>query len=367
MPLDLRTRKLAKQTIKYSLNIQPNEKVIISGSIESIDFMKELYKEIVLAKGIPLIKFNLPDIDDFYYKYATKEQIERFPKEFDALVKGAQHYISIDSTLNTKSLANGNVDKINAKAKIVWPISEYICNSRPKMKRITIAYPCYALAQDAEMSINEYENFVYLACLQDWEKLKKIFEKISKVFEKGKEVKLIGENVDLSFSIKGKNVISDNGEENMPGGEIFMTPVRESLNGWIKFEFPAIRNGKEVRDIKLVFQDGKVVESDASYNREFLEKCLKLDENASFVGEFGIGCNPKIKKFTKNLLFDEKINGTIHLALGNAYKENGGGNDSSIHWDIVKDMKKAKIILDGKVIQENGVWKIKSVDNKIFS
>lgn len=367
MPLDLRTRRLAKQTIKYSLGVKKGEKVIISGSLESIDFMKELYKEIILVGGIPLIKFNLPDVDDFYYKYANKEQIERFPKEIDYLIKNAQHYISIDSTTNTKSLANANIDKMNSKAKVVWPISEYICNSRPHMKRVTIAFPCYALAQDAEMSINEYENFLFGACLQDWESLKLVFRKISKTFEKGNEVKLIGENVNLSFSIKGKNVAADNGEENMPGGEIFMAPVRESLNGWIKFEYPAIRNGKEVRDIKLIFKNGKVIEADASYNKEFLIKCLNLDENASFIGEFGIGCNPKIRKFTKNLIFDEKINGTIHLALGSAYKENGGGNDSQIHWDIVKDMKKAKIILDGKVIQENGLWKIKGVNNKIFS
>ena len=137
-----------------------------------------------------------------------------------------------------------------------------------------------------------------------------------------------------------------------------MAPVRNSLNGWIKFEYPAIRDGKEVTDIKLVFKNGKVIEFDASKNKDFLKEMLNADENASYVGEFGIGCNPRVNKFTKDLLFDEKINGTIHLALGMAYKQNGGGNDSKIHWDIVKDMHKAKIILDGKVIQEKGKWKI---------
>ena len=137
-----------------------------------------------------------------------------------------------------------------------------------------------------------------------------------------------------------------------------MAPVRESLNGWIKFDYPAIEDSKEVTDIHLKFENGKVIESSASKNEDFLKEMLSADENASYVGEFGIGMNPKVTKFTKNLLFDEKMGGTIHLALGMAYKDNGGGNDSIIHWDIVKDMSKARIILDGKVVQRNAKWKI---------
>ena len=160
------------------------------------------------------------------------------------------------------------------------------------------------------------------------------------------------------MEIHGSRAVADKGEENMPGGEIFMAPVRESLNGWIKFDFPAVRDGKEVTDIEITFRDGKVIEAKASKNQDFLIEMLKTDENASFVGELGIGLNPKVTKFTKNLLFDEKIDGTIHLALGMAYKENGGGNDFAIHWDIVKDMHQSKIILDGKIVQENGIWRI---------
>ena len=167
-----------------------------------------------------------------------------------------------------------------------------------------------------------------------------------------------GENVDLKFSIQEKNCIADKGEENMPGGEVFMAPVRDSLNGWIKFEYPAIYSGKEVSGICLKFENGKVVESSADKNEDILKEVLKTDENASFVGEFGIGVNPGIKKYTQNLLFDEKIDGTIHLALGMAYKDNGGGNDSAVHWDIVKSMSNAKIILDGQEVQVDGKWLI---------
>jgi aminopeptidase len=358
MPVDLRTRKLAQLAARYSVFVKPGEKVIISGEAEAIPFLVELYKEIILQKATPIVRVRLPNISDFFYKYANKEQIEYFPEYWMDTVKQADKYIGIVSDVNTKELSNSDSKKITARQKVMHPISNYICNEKDKIRRCTIAYPCQAFAQEAEMSLTEYENFVYQACLQDWKKLGKQMDRIAKKFEKARNVHLIGEGVDLKFSISGKNAVGDKGEENMPGGEVFMAPVRESLNGWIKFDYPAIEAGKEVTDIFLKFENGKVIESTASKNEDFLKEMLATDENASYVGEFGIGCNPKINKFTKNLLFDEKIGGTIHLALGDAYKENGGGNDSAIHWDIVKDMKKAKIILDGKIIQDNGKWKI---------
>jgi len=358
MPVDLRTRKLAQLAVRYSVFVKPGEKVIISGGPEAIPFLIELYKEIILQKAHPIVKIGLPEVSDFFYKYATKEQIERFPDHLMNTVKSADKYIGVVTELNTKELTSSDPKKIIARQKIVHPISNYICNERDKIRRVTIAYPVTALAQEAEMSLTEYENFVYGACLLDWKKLGKRIDKLSKRFERGKEVHLIGEGVDLKFSIAGKNSVADKGEDNMPGGEFFMAPVRESVNGWIKFDYPAIESGKEVTDIELKFENGKVVEAKASKNEDFLKEMLATDENASYVGEFGVGCNPKITHFTKELLFDEKIGGTIHLALGNAYKENGGGNDSAIHWDIVKDMKKAKIILDGKTVQKNSKWKI---------
>ncbi|MFH1801221.1 MAG: aminopeptidase [archaeon] len=359
MPVDIRTRKLAQLAVRYSVFVKPGEKVIISGRSEAIPFLVELYKEIILQKAHPIVRFHLPDVSDFFYNYANKEQIERFPEEWMETVKKADKYIGVISDINTRELTNCDSKKITARQKIIHPISTYICNEKDKIHRCTIAYPVYALAQEAEMSLTEYENFVYSSCLQDWKKLGKQIDKIKSIFERGKNVHLFGEGVDLKFSIAGKNAVADKGEDNMPGGEIFMAPVRESLNGWIKFDYPAIESGKEVTDIFLKFENGKVIEASATKNEDFLKEMINTDENASYVGEFGIGCNPKINKFTKNLLFDEKIDGTIHLALGQAYKENGGGNDSAIHWDIVKDMRNAKIIIDRKIVQENGKWKIK--------
>lgn len=358
MPIDLRTQKLAKLLVNYSLEVKKDENVIISGSTEAQDFILAIYKEVILKGAHPILRVSIPETTPFFYKYAKEHQIKKFPDHFDYLVKNSHKYIGIDTEVNTRELTNCNSKKMTDRAKVIHPISEYICNSQPKMKRCTIGFPCIALAQEAEMSLNEYEHFVYSACLQDWKILGKKIDNILSKFQKGKRVHLIGENVDLKFLIHEDKAKADKGEENMPGGEVFMAPVRESLNGWIKFEYPAIRDGKEVTDILLKFENGKVIESSASKNHDFLIEMLNTDKNSSYVGEFGIGLNPKINKFTKNLLFDEKINGTIHLALGSAYKDNGGGNDSAIHWDIVKDMKKAKIILDGKIVQENGIWKI---------
>jgi aminopeptidase len=358
MPVDMRTRKLAQQTVRHSVFVKPGEKVVISGGSEAIPFMIELYKAVILARAHPIVRVHLPDISDFFYNHATKEQLERFPQEVMELAKTADKWIGIQSDLNTKELTNCDSKKITARQKIMKPLSEYVCNEKDRIRRCTILYPTHALAQEAEMSLSEYENFVYDACLQDWKKLGKQMNKILKKFKKNSRVHLIGDGVDLKFLVHGEKAVSDEGQDNMPGGEVFMAPVRESLNGWIKFDYPAIRGGKEVTDISLKFENGKVTNATASKNEDFLKEMLAVDENASYVGEFGIGCNPKITRFTKELLFDEKIGGTIHLALGSAYKENGGGNDSGIHWDIVKDMRKAKIVVDGKVIQENGVWRL---------
>lgn len=324
MPTDLRTQKLAKLIVDYSLEVKPNENVVISGSTEAQEFILALYKEVLLKGAHPILRVSIPGTSPFFYKHAKKHQIEKFPDYFNYVVKNSHKYVGIDTEVNTRELSNCNPKKITARAKITHPISEYICNSRPKMCRVTVGFPCLAMAQDAEMDLVEYETFLFDACLQDWKNIGKLMDKIKSKFKENSFVYLIGQCVDLKMKVHGKLAKADNGKENMPGGELFMAPIRESLNGWIKFDYPAIRDGKEVTDIELKFENGKVIESKASKNENFLKEMLTTDENSSYVGELGIGCNLKIKKFTKNLLFDEKIYGTIHLTLGSAYKENGG-------------------------------------------
>jgi len=358
MAIDQRTQKLAKLVINYSLKVRHDENVIISGSSHADDFILALYKEILEAGAHPVLRLSVPGIGPIFYKYAKEHHIKKFPKSFDFEVKNAQKYIGIHSETNTRELTSVDPKKIVEREKIVRPIIDFIVNAKDKIRRVTVGYPSEALAQDAQMSLREYEDFVFGACLQDWPKISRHIEKVLKRFQKGKEVHLLGPGVDLKMKIKGTLAAADCGEENMPGGEIFMAPVRTSAEGWIKFDYPALRSGNEVSGIYLEFKVGKVIKAKAEKNEKFLRSMLAIDEDASYLGELGIGMNPKIKKFTGDLLFDEKIGGTIHLALGMAYKENGGGNDSAIHWDIVKNMKRGKILLDGKVVQERGVWKI---------
>jgi aminopeptidase len=356
MAIDSRTKKLANLVVNYSLAVQHNENVIISGSTEATDFITALYAEVLKVGAHPVLRLTLPGLGPIFYKYAKEHHIKQYPDIFDYTVKHAHKYIGIDTESNTREMSSVDPRKMAERGKIVRPISDYIVNEKDKIRRCTVGYPCLALAQEAEMSLHDFEDFMFSAMLQDWQKLSSEIDHILEIFKQGKSVHLSGKNVDLKFTIHGNKASADKGEENMPGGEVFMAPVRQSLQGWIKFDYPAIEQGNEVSDIFLEFKEGKVVKAKANKNQKVLDAMLTIDENASYVGEFGIGCNPKIRKFTKNLLFDEKIGGTIHLALGMAYKENGGGNDSAIHWDIVKDMRRAKIILDGKVVQENGKW-----------
>lgn len=356
--IDSRTKKEAKLVVNYFLKVKHDSNVVISASTEAGDFVTALYEEVLKAGAHPILRLTLPGLGPLFYKYAKEHHLKKYPEVSDYTVKHAQYYIGIDTESNTREMTSVHPGMISARRQVMQPISNYINNEREKIRRSSVGYPCLALAQEAEMSLSEYENFVFGAILQDWEIIKKKVSKILKKFQNGTHVHLLGHNVNLEFDIHGDMAKHDIDGDNIPAGEIFMAPVRESTNGFIKFDFPAIEAGKEVPDIRLEFKDGKVVKFNTSKNKNFLAEMLKTDKNSSYLGEFGIGMNPKIKKFTKNLLFDEKIGGTIHLALGMAYKDNGGGNDSAIHWDIVKDMKKAQIILDGKVVQDKGVWKI---------
>lgn len=362
MPIDLRAQKLAKLLVNYSVFVKPDENVILSGTTEAEPLLLALYKEIILAGAHPILKIGLQEASPFFYKHAKPNQIAKYPDILEHTINNSHKYIGIASEFNTRELTKINPKKITERAKVTQKISDLICNNQPKMHRVTSSYPTPALAQEAEMSLSEYETFFYDSTIGvNYPKLSKLMEKIRKNFKKNSSVHLIGENIDLKMKVHGDLAKIDDGKENMPGGEIFMAPVKESLEGWIKFDFPAIRDGKEVTDIYLRFKEGKVIQFKASKNQDFLKQILETDENSSYIGELGLGCNPRINQFTKDLLFDEKIAGTIHLALGMTYKDNTTKEtmrSSAIHWDIVKSMKKAKIFVDNKIIQENGKWKL---------
>jgi aminopeptidase len=219
-------------------------------------------------------------------------------------------------------------------------------------------YPVQSTAQEAGMTLAEFEEFIFDSVLLDWDAEAQRMRAIADVFDAAGEVRLVGTNTDLTLSLDGRTGAVDDGHINMPGGEVFYSPIEDSAEGVIEFgEFPAVYLGREVVGARLVFEGGRIVDASARSGEDFLVQMLDTDGGSRRLGELGIGCNPRIQRFMKNVAFDEKIDGTIHLAVGNSYTSTGGTNGSSIHWDIVKDLRgDGQIYADGRLVQENGGW-----------
>jgi aminopeptidase len=358
--VDERTKKLAKILVEHSTKVKKGDKVVINGDVVAETLIKEVYK-ICLKKGAyPAVHAHLPGMSQTYYKLASPEQLKRFPDVAMFESKKSDVFIGIWGTSNTRELSNVDPKKIAARSKVTHPISQV----RLKKRWVGCDYPTNALAMEAEMSLEEYSDWFYNACNVDYAALQRKHAKLKKILDKGKEVRIIGKNTDLTLSIRGMSAINTQGQCNIPDGEVFTAPEKFKTEGHIEFSYPAIRGGNEVDGIYLEFKKGKVTKATATKNEKFLKSMLKTDPGASYLGEIGIGVNYNITKHTKNLLFDEKIGGTIHLALGMAYpecctKNKTQQNKSALHWDIVKDLRQGgKIIVDGKVIQNKGKFRI---------
>ena len=223
-----------------------------------------------------------------------------------------------------------------------------------------VEYPTEAAAAEAGMSLEEYTDFIYDACLLDWDAEEQRMRRIKERFDAAETVRIQGEGTDLTIGIQGSGGVVSAGFRNMPDGEVFYSPVEDTAEGVITFaEFPAVYLGHDVVGAQLVFERGEVVEATASEGQEFLRQVLETDEGAKRLGELGLGCNPRITRFTRNVLFDEKIDGTVHLAVGASYTYTGGKNESAVHWDMVKDLRPGgEIAADGEVVQRDGAWLI---------
>ena len=350
-----RLKQYAKILVGYSIKVRKGDVIQIKAGIEAEPLILEIY-EMLLKKGaIPKLNLYLPGQKYKYFRYANIEQLKHFPKIDYYEERNIDGSIIIITESNTRELTNIPPEKISIRSKVLKPLLD----ARLKKKNwVLCAYPTNALAQDAEMSLEEFRDFVYDSVCQNWYEESKRQDKLKKILDKGKRVSIIGEETELEFGIKGRKAIKCDGHYNMPDGEVFIAPEEKTVNGKIFYSFPAIYNGREVSGIRLEFKNGKVIKAKAEKNEEFLKTIINTDNGSKYLGEFGIGTNYKIKKFIKNILFDEKIGGTIHLALGNAYKEGGGRNSSSIHWDMIKDLRHGgEIYVDDILIQKNGKFK----------
>jgi len=340
------------------------DNVLIQIVDEGRDLATEIYREVAHVGGQSLIITTPSEAARAFYEVADEETLNAMPRHYLELVKASDVIISIRSNSNTKSLSNVDPKKISGRSKALKTLQE----ERLSKRWCLTQYPTVGYAQDAEMSLREYEDFVYSAILIDWEEQIRSMKRLKEIMDAIDEVRLIGDETDLTMSILGRNAVVGGPTHNVPGGEVFTAPIEDSAEGTIFFDLPAVVYGKAVEGVKLTFMRGEVVEYSARLNEALLKSMIDTDEGARRLGELGIGTNMGIQKFTKNILFDEKIGGTIHLALGRAYPECGGVNESAIHWDMIKTMDASKghrILFDGQVLRRNkdGTWSLSQPQN----
>ncbi len=350
--MDERVKELARIIVEDAWHLKAKQYVQIVGGFEAKELMLAVFELAVKKGAYPTVKAILDGTSYIYYKNAKTHQLEWFPKIAFEEMKQTDCVCYVQSANNRKELANINAEKLQFKSKVMKPIEDWRVN---KTKWTIVAYPSNGFAQDSEMSLQEYGDFVFGATNFDWSKLKPKMEKLAGLECKTDRVRIVGKETDLEFSVKGRKAITDLDFKNIPAGEVFNSVVEDSVEGHIYYDMPAMYLGKEVDNVRLEFSKGKVVKATAEKNQEFLNTVLDTDKGARFLGEFGIGLNYGIRKFAKNILFDEKIGGTIHLACGQSYKECKGLNKSAVHWDMIKDLRKGgKILFDGKVVERNG-------------
>jgi len=358
-----RDDKLAKIFLGHSLNIQPKEKLLISASdIHALPLVKAIYVEALKLGAYPVTEMHT-NFSYQFYKLANDWQMNYIPHELqEARVKWADAYITIVSDHNHKELNQIPREKVLFRSKLIRPYSDKIID---KDRWLLTYYPTQSMAQEAEVSYDWLMDFYYRACIVDYKKMKNHLTKIETILDKGNRVRIIGQKTDLTFSIKGRLAKAAYGERNIPDGEVFLAPVHQSIEGHVYFDLPSVIYSSEVNGIYLEFKKGKVVKAKADFGNKTLQKVLDTDPGARSFGELGIGTNYQIKKAMKNTLFDEKIGGTIHLALGRSYREERGGspddfNESTIHWDIIKDMRKkgSTLLVDDKPLLKEGKFMI---------
>ncbi len=365
---DTRLETLARILVEYSMEVRPTQLVTINGTTLAAPLIRAVYRRVVQAGGHPLVQVQLPGLAEIFYRQASDEQLRYIRPDERITPEMADATLGIMSDANTKELSG--VDparqqiRRQARADLV---KTYLQRSAEKKLRWCVTlFPTDAFAQDAEMSLTDYEEFVYSACLLDaddpveeWRKISREQQRLIDWLSGKREVHVTAPGTDLTLSIEGRMFENADGKYNFPDGEIFTGPVENSVNGQVRFSFPSSVDGREVEEIMLWFENGKVVKATAEKNQEYLIKTLDTDEGARYLGEFAFGTNRGIDRFTGNILFDEKIGGTMHMAVGSGYPETGSTNQSAVHWDMICDLRQeSEVRVDGQLFMKNGEFTV---------
>jgi len=363
---DIRLEKLAHLLVNYSTGVKKGDFVFIQADLISKDWMIQVAKEAIKLGAHVETSITSEELSEIKLKYSTDEQLQEGNLILETILNRADVWLSAWGSQNTKFSSNIDAEKIkyNQLGAKKW---RNIYPSRMgdgSLRWCGTQFPTHANAQEANMSLAEYEDFVYGAGLLDkedpaaeWKKISEKQEKWVNYLNTKSELHIISAGTDIKVGIKNRTWINCDGKVNFPDGEIFTSPVESDINGFITFSFPGIYAGKEIEDIKMQIKNGKVVKATAKKGEDLLNSLLNIDEGSCYFGEVAIGTNYGIQKFTKNMLFDEKIGGTIHMAIGDSMPEAGGKNRSTIHWDMLCDMRNSgKIYADGELFYENGLF-----------
>ena len=350
--MDQRIVEHAKILVEWSTEIKPGDMVVINATPDSHELVVALYKEIAKAGGRVVTLMQSEEADRAFFDGASEETLKVVPEHVKALTEKCDVYIALRSPVNTKALANVDSKQIMLNSKTQQEIQDIRLGKRWSLT----VHPCQTLAQQANMSLEEYRDFVYGATLIDWKEESKFMYEMKEHLEKHKDIRFTGPETDLYASTEGRIWIASDGKHNMPSGEVFTAPVEDTVEGKIYFDIPFLQQGKVIEGVRLIFEKGEVVDFSAEKAGATLKEIIEIDEGSRRLGEMAIGTNRGIKQYTLNMLFDEKIGDTIHCALGHAYKENNGTNESAVHVDMIKTMLEGEITAGDEVIYSKGKY-----------
>ena len=355
--MDLRVKQLADVLVNYSCNVQKNEKVLINYEGECCKpLVKQLIKNIYARGGMPYVEMRDSSVTREILLGATEEQMD-FLNEYQLMqMKGMDCYIAIRAGSNTSELSDVPSDKLNMYYRKTQPVLDYRVN---ETKWVVLRYPNESMAQLAGTSLESFEDFYFEVCTLDYAKMSKAMDSLVELMNRTDRVHIKGPGTDLTFSIKDIPAIKCAGEMNIPDGEVYTAPVRESINGVISYNTPSEEQGFTYENIRFEIKDGKIIKAAANDN-ERINQLLDTDEVARYFGEFAIGVNPYILNPMKDTLFDEKIAGSFHLTPGMAYEDAPNGNDSAVHWDLVMIQRPeyggGEIYFDDVLIRKDGLF-----------
>ncbi len=351
---DPRVDTLADILVRHSTEVEPGDLVLIDGPAAAAPLLLACYRRVLAAGGHPRLSVSLEEAQELLLAEGSESQLDYLDPVAKFQADHIQAAIRIRAPDNTRALANADAARL-ARAMIARrPVMDQIIEH---VRWVLCDYPTHALAQEAEMSLGEYEDFLFGATNIDWSAMTARLAALKERLERGAEIRIEAPDTELTMRTEGRTWMPADGKRNMPDGEIFTAPIEDSVNGHIRYEFPAVYQGRQVDGIRLTFRDGRIVDAQAERGAEFLTAILDTDPGARFLGEIGIGTNDGIQRHTRNILFDEKMGGTVHLAVGRAYEFTGGVNQSAVHWDMVKDLRSGgTLVLDGEILQADGVF-----------